>query len=222
VWAKSFQPTATETPQPGTFYFKAKDDVTLSGKIVGTGTTALIFSAMDGDSKEEWTDVAPLLAARGYLTLAYDYRGVGQSQGRYVREQLDRDLRAAVTLAHEKGATKIVLIGSSLGGLVTLKVAATAHPAAIVALSAPKSFGGLSVTPEELRAIPGAKFLAAAERDGDYASSAQGMYSAVSEPKELHIYPGNAHGTNLFDASTDTRDFVADLLAVLAANAPPH
>jgi pimeloyl-ACP methyl ester carboxylesterase len=144
------QPTATATPEPGTFYFTTDDNVTLSGKIAGTGTTAIIFSAMDADPKEEWMDVAPLLAARGYMTLAYDYRGLGQSQGHYIKDQIDRDLRAAVKAAQAKGATKIVLMGSSIGGLVTAKVAATAQPTATVVLSAPISYGGIGVSADDV------------------------------------------------------------------------
>jgi alpha/beta superfamily hydrolase len=214
------QATATETPLPGTFYFTTDDGVTLNGKIVGQGTTAIIFSAMDADPKEEWADVAPLLAARGYMTLAYDYRGLGQSQGHYIREQLVSDLRAAVEAARAKGATKIVLMGSSIGGLVTAKVAATAHPAATVVLSAPISYSGIAVSADELRAIPGGKFFAAAERDTAYVGSVQSMYNSTTEPKEVHIYPGNSHGTNLFGDSKDKSDFVARLFAFLDANAP--
>src|SRR5262245_25936007 len=78
------QATATETPAPGTFYFTTEDGVTLNGKISGTGATAIIFSAMDADPKEEWDSVAPLFVARGYMTMTYDYRGLGQSQGHYI------------------------------------------------------------------------------------------------------------------------------------------
>jgi alpha/beta superfamily hydrolase len=209
--------TATETPAPGTFYFTAEDGATLNGKIVGTGTTAIIFSAMDADPKEEWDQVTPLFVARGYMTMTYDYRGLGQSQGHYIKDQIDRDLRAAVKAAQAKGATKIVLMGSSIGGIVTTKVAATAQPVATVVLSAPLSFGGIGVSADELKAIPGAKFFAAAEKDSPYPGTVQGMYSTVTEPKEVHIYPGNSHGTNLFG---DKSDFKTQLFAFLDKYAP--
>ena len=120
--------TATATPEPGTFYFTTDDKVTLSGKIVGTGTTAIVFSSMDGDPKIDWQDLAPLLASRGYMTFSYDYRGLGASQGYYDRSKIASDLNAAIQAAQQHGATKYVLMGASLGGLVTLKVAAAAHP----------------------------------------------------------------------------------------------
>ena len=211
------QATATETPAPGTFYFASEDGVTLNGKITGTGTTAIIFSAMDADPQDEWDSVTPLFTARGYMAMTYDYRGLGQSQGRYIKDEIDRDLRAAIKVAQAKGATKIVLMGSSIGGIVTTKVAATAQPIATVVLSSPISYGGIGVSADELKAIPGAKFFAAAQGDNPYPGTVQSMYGTVTEPKEIHIYPGNSHGTNLFG---DKSDFKTQLFAFLDKNAP--
>ena len=214
------QPTATATPEPGTFYFTTDDGVTLSGKIVGTGTTAIIFSSMDGDPKIDWKDLAPLLAARGYMTLSYDYRGLGASQGHYNRSKIDHDLNAAIQAAQQQGATKLVLMGASLGGLVTLKVAATAHPTAVVALSAPRDFGGLDVSDDELRAITAPKFLAVAEKDGGFLSPMQYVYNLTPEPKELHVYPGNDHGTLLLLVPTVRDQSLPQLYAFLDKYAP--
>ena len=214
------QPTATATPEPGTFYFTTDDNVTLSGKIVGTGTTAIIFSSMDGDSKVDWRDLAPLLASRGYMTLSYDYRGLGASQGFYDRSKITSDLNAAIQVAQKQGATKVVLMGASLGGLVTLKVAATAHPLAVVALSAPRDFGGLDVSDDELRAITAPKFLGVAEKDGGFISSMQAVYDITPEPKELHVYQGNDHGTLLLEAPGVKDQSLPQLYAFLDKYAP--
>src|SRR5215831_2429834 len=75
--------TATATPEPGTFYFTTDDGVTLSGKIVGSGTTAIVLSAQDGDPGSEWAPLAAQLADRGYLVMTYNYRGIDPSQGHY-------------------------------------------------------------------------------------------------------------------------------------------
>jgi alpha/beta superfamily hydrolase len=214
------QPTATATPEPGTFYFTTDDNVTLSGKIVGTGTTAIVFSSMDGDPKNDWMDLAPLLASHGYMTLSYDYRGLGASQGYYDRSKITSDLNAAIQVAQKQGATKIVLMGASLGGLVTLKVAATAHPLAVVALSAPRAFGGLEVSDDELRAITAPKFLGVAEKDGGFMSSMQAVYAITPEPKELHVYQGNVHGSLLLEAPGVKDQSLPQLYAFLAKYAP--
>src|SRR4051794_10022479 len=81
--------TPTDTPAPGTFYFTTDDGVTLSGKIVGTGTTAIVLSAQDGDPGSEWSPLATQLADRGYLVMTYNYRGIDPSQGRYLKDMLD-------------------------------------------------------------------------------------------------------------------------------------
>ena len=212
--------TATATPEPGTFYFTTDDNVTLSGKIVGMGTTAIVFSSMDADPKIDWQNLAPLLASRGYMTFSYDYRGLGASQGHYDRSKIDHDLNAAIQSAQQHGATKFVLMGASLGGLVTLKVAATAHPAAVVALSAPTGFGGLEVTNDELRAITAPKFLGVAEKDGGFITSMKAVYDITPEPKELHVYQGNIHGSLLLEAPGVKDQSLPQLYAFLDNYAP--
>jgi esterase/lipase len=212
--------TATATAEPGTFYFTTDDNVTLSGKIVGTGTTAIVFSSMDGDPKIDWQDLAPLLASRGYMTFSYDYRGLGASQGYYDRSKIASDLNAAIQAAQQHGATKYILMGASLGGLVTLKVAAATHPTAVVALSAPQSFGGLDVSEDELRAITAPKFLAVAQGDTGFANSMTTIYNLTPEPKELHVYSGKAHGSLLLEAPGVKDQSLPQLYAFLDKNAP--
>jgi dienelactone hydrolase len=212
--------TATATPEPGTFYFTTDDNVTLSGKIVGTGTTAIVFSSMDGDPKIDWQGLAPLLASRGYVAFSYDYRGLGASQGPSDRSKIDHDLNAAIQAAQQRGATKYILMGASLGGLVTLKVAATAHPTAVVALSAPTGFGGLEVTNDELRAITAPKFLGVAEKDGGFITSMKAVYDVTPEPKELHVYQGNIHGSLLLEAPGVKDQSLPQLYAFLDKYAP--
>jgi alpha/beta superfamily hydrolase len=214
------QATASATPEPGTFYFTTDDNVTLSGKIVGTGTTGIIFSSMDGDSKADWVDLAPLLAARGYLTLSYDYRGLGASQGYYDRTKLESDVQAAIQIAQQHGVTKYILMGASLGGLVTLKIAAATHPTAVVALSAPQSFGGLDVSDDELRAIAAPKFLGVAVGDAGVINSMQNIYNLTPQPKELHIYSGKVHGSLLLEAPGVKDQSLPQLYAFLDMYAP--
>ena len=212
--------TATATPEPGTFYFTTDDNVTLSGKIVGTGTTAIVFSSMDGDPKIDWQGLAPLLASRGYMTFSYDYRGLGASQGYYNRSKIASDLNAAIQAAQQHGATKYVLMGASLGGLVTLKVAAATHPTAVVALSAPQGFGGLEVSADELRAITAPKFLAVAKDDAGFNNSMQTIYDLTPQPKELHVYDGRVHGSLLLEAPVVKDQSLPQLYAFLDKNAP--
>ncbi len=223
--ATSAAPTATSvpptaTPEPGTFYLTTEDGVSLIGQTYGQGTTAIVLSCMDADDRSEWQPLAELLAGRGYLVVTYNYRGIDPSQGFYARNELDRDLRAATKAAHTRGATKVVLMGASLGGLVTLKGAATEHPVAAVILSAPTAYGGLSVSLDELHAITAPKFFVVGRKDSGFYVAAQELYDDTPEPKLLQVYPNNYHGTAFFEGSETKDDFLARLVTFLQANAP--
>src|SRR5262249_28919519 len=100
------QPTATAAPEPGTFYFTTDDKVTLSGKIMGSGMTAIVLSAQDGYPSMFWEPLATQLANRGYQVMTYNYRGVAPSQGRYDTDALDHDLRAAIDAVRAKNGMK--------------------------------------------------------------------------------------------------------------------
>jgi uncharacterized protein len=211
----------TATPEPGTFYFTTDDNATLSGKIVGTGTTAIVLSAQDGYPNTFWEPLATQLAGRSYLVMTYNYRGVAPSQGRYDTDILDHDLRAAVEAVRAKGATKIVLMGAGAGSLVTAKVSATTQPTALVMLSTPISWSGLTVSDAEVGTISAPKLFVGGKDDRPSSvASLQRLYDAAPEPKELHLYPGNHHGIDFFGASDTKDDFLQRLFAFLDKHAP--
>jgi alpha/beta superfamily hydrolase len=213
--------TATTTPEPGTFYFTTDDGVTLSGKIVGSGTTAIVLSAQDGDPGSEWAPLASQLADRGYLVMTYNYRGIDPSQGHYDHPKLVSDLNAAIQAAQQHGATKYVLMGASEGGLVTLKAAANTHPTAVVALSAaPASFGDIPLSNDEMGAMTAPKLFVVSQDDRPFNSSVQQYYNVSPQPKQIIIYPGKLHGVDFFGAPDTKADFLARLNAFLDKYAP--
>jgi alpha/beta superfamily hydrolase len=215
------QPTATATPEPGTFYFTTDDGVTLSGKIVGTGMTAIILSAQDGYPSMFWEPLATQLADHGYLVMTYNYRGVAPSQGRYDTDTLDHDLRAAIEAVRANGATGIVLIGAGAGSLVTAKVSATTQPAAMVILSTPISWNGLTVSDAEMGGITAPKLFVGGKDDRPSSvASLQRLYDAAPQPKEMHLYPGDHHGIDFFGAPDTKDDFLQRLFAFLDKHAP--
>lgn len=88
------------------------------------------------------------------------------------------------------------------GGVAAIKVAArhvnNDSVVAIVAISAPIEYEGTAFySNDELRAITIPKLLLNSEKD-DGAEDNRKMLEIFSEPKSLLIYPGNAHGTELF------------------------
>lgn len=214
-------PTAAPTapPQPGTFYFATSDGVTLDGEIFGRGKTALIFSNGKGLTMGTWETVAQALATHGYMSFLYDYRGLGQSQGRDDPARRENDLRAAAASARAHGADKIVLIGSSFGGLISGTLAQEVHAEAIVLLSAPLRDSGISLSDEELRALTMPKLLMTSTRDSAFISTTQHIYDVSPQPKQILIYPGKDHGMAILMLDHGD-DAMQRLVAFLSKYAP--
>lgn len=83
-----------------------------------------------------FTPLAELLHEAGYRTLAYDHRGQGASS-RAPREQLSVDALAedAAALVVALGLGRVHAVGNSLGGFVTLRLAAR-HPEVLLTVAA--------------------------------------------------------------------------------------
>ena len=122
-----------------TVTFDTEDDATINGELYGTGKTAVIFSVM-GNCKPGWREFAQLTAAQGYMGLTYQWRGCGANSVNEVLIQkfLD-DTRAAITFVREQGAEKIILVGASLGGCASAKLAVESQASGIVVLASPPS-----------------------------------------------------------------------------------
>jgi pimeloyl-ACP methyl ester carboxylesterase len=208
-------------PAPQTVVFSSEDGLRLVGTLYGAGRpVAVIMSHMFPTDQTSWAPLAALLAGQGYAALTYDFRGYGASRGDRRIAEIDRDLRAAVAFMRSQGARKIVLVGASMGGTATVKVAAKEQPAAIVVISAPDSFQGLAVSPEEVKAIAAPKLFIGSEGDGA-TKTTLAMFEQAAEPKEKHVYPGNAHGTFIFDTENGP-DLSQRILDFIKANAPPE
>jgi pimeloyl-ACP methyl ester carboxylesterase len=216
----SSQMTATPKPPavPGMLvHFTTQDHVRLAGLLYGhRGTTAIVCSHMWPSSKADWFDAAPWLAAHGFMILAYDFRGLGDSQGQPDFFKLDMDLVAAIAFVQSLGAKKIVLVGASGGGAITLKVAAKVKVAAVITLSA--DYFAAAPTQQEVLAITAPKLFVSSQNDA-YIHDTLQIFTWAKQPKELYLYPGSAHGTNLF--GTEYRqDLIERIIAFIDRYAP--
>ncbi|HEY7350836.1 MAG TPA: alpha/beta hydrolase [Ktedonobacterales bacterium] len=223
----------TPTPTPGItptptiptvaarlVHFMTSDHVRLAGLLYGRGKTAIICSHELFTTKAIWRDsgMPQRLAQLGYLALAYDFRGYGDSLGVSDLSVLDVDLRAAVGFARQQGATKIVLMGSSMGGSASLKVAATEPVTALITLSAPQQWSPFPLSDSDVQAISAPKLFVNSEYD-DYADQTTHMYTIATEPKQLRMYPGVAHGTAIFGTENGA-SLIQLLLNFIARYAP--
>ena len=218
--------TVAVTPTPTTpavpsrpVHFFASDHFQLAGVLFGHGKTAVVCSHEYRTTKDIWTTsrIVPLLALRGYMVLAYDFRGFGDSYGRVDTSMIAVDLQAAIAFVRKQGAMRVVLLGSSMGGTASLNVASSEKVAAVVTLSAPQDFGP-SVSDAQLKAINAPKLFVNTQ-DDDYAQETQHMYEVSRPPKEIHLYPGGEHGVAIFD-SENGEDLTQRILNFIVHYAP--
>ncbi len=182
-------PTIPVTPVTQSF---TAGSVTLSGTLYGHGTTALILSNQVENMSSEWGDVPMQFASRGFAVLTYQYRDTTDDTTRLA------DLQAAITFMQQQGAQKIVLMGASIGGLVTAMVAAQAHVQAIVLLSAPYAYNTILLTATLAKQITAPAFIIESDED-EFVPDAQKIYGWLTVPKTLKIYPDDdSHGVALF------------------------
>lgn len=191
-------PTTPDVPSKAVS-FTTSDHVKLTGLLYGQGKTMVICSHMNGTSLAVWRDsgLPQRLAVLGYQVLAYNFRGFGDSDGEFDNTTLDVDLSAAVSFAHQQGATRIVLMGASMGGTASLNVATKEPVAALILLSSPQAFG-VNVTDGDLKTMKVPMLFMASEGDDEFATEVKHMYDIATSPKEIYIYPGTGHGTEIF------------------------
>jgi pimeloyl-ACP methyl ester carboxylesterase len=204
--------------------FTATDGVRLSGRLYGSGTTAVVLSNMGDNDPALWEAFAPKLAARGYLVMTYSFRyppNVSPFTSDMARHTVD-DLRGAVGQLRAAGATRFVLAGGSLGGMATAKVAGAVKAAAMIVLAAPVDLAdyGFHVLPAELHAtMP--KLFVGAEQDTVVAfTETQRMFDLAASPKQIKPYAGSEHALHLLEGEHAT-DVAETLIAFITTKAPP-
>ncbi len=203
----------TSTLEPRTVEFVTQDGVTLRGQIYGgKSKVAVVCSWIPSSS---WEPLARHLAARGYMVLTYEYRGLADLA------LLERDIQAAFTFVQKEGATTIASVGASIGGTHTARLAAKQQPPFIVgvAVSSPVSYGNVQISDEELRSIT-MPFLFLNSEGDKFIQDTKHMFATVkSSSKELHIYSGAAHGGYILD--TEHKDeMIQHISNFLLAYAP--
>jgi pimeloyl-ACP methyl ester carboxylesterase len=227
-WA-AHTPTTAPTPtlprEPGSAVtFPAEDGVALEGRVFGSGTTAVVLSNMGDNDPEPWRTFAPLLADRGYLVLSYSFRYPKRTNS--FTEAMARgtvpDLLGAIAYVRGLGATRVVLIGASLGGIAVGKVAGASRAAAVVVLASPQELAdyGLVVTPAELAAITAPKLFIASEEDTNARfEDTRAYFENAPEPKQFHSFTGGVHGVLLF-ATGQGDELRQLLLSFVTTNVP--
>jgi len=177
-----------------------EDPVVLEGRVFGSGEVGVILSHMRLDDQTAWYPFAQELADTGkYTVLTFDFRGFGESMGEKQFDRIDADLTAAYDYMREQlNIDKVFLVGSSMGGTASLVVAAEVPVAGVISISAPGQFPPIDaeMTVDEITAP---KLFVTSEDDVPQARTQETFWELAREPKQQHVYEGDAHGTALFD-----------------------
>lgn len=196
--APGYQPCA---PGPD-LRLRAADGTRLVGHRFGTGKTAVVLVHQYGGDVCQWAPYAKRLARLGWTAIAFDLRGFGRSQRRtgYASLRYAGDIAAAVKEARREGATRVFVVGASIGGNAAIVAAANIRPlvTGVVSLSGPATFRLDAVAAAKHLQVPVLYAAAQLDEGGNYAADAKSMYEATPvADKALEIVPGAAHGVAL-------------------------
>jgi dienelactone hydrolase len=197
----------------------------LAGDEWGNGEVGVVFAHEADIDSCSWIPYAKGLAGMGYRALTFDFAGFGGS-GTTPRDDLPDEVAAAATFLRSEGATKIVLIGASMGGTAVVAAAPQIVPpvTAIVSLSGPESYGSANAVGNAPK-ITQPLLVICAAMDGDFVPSAHSIYEAAkkSSHRQLSIIPDTSlHGYRLVDPNgLPEQQAVDDLRNFLRTYAPP-
>jgi pimeloyl-ACP methyl ester carboxylesterase len=161
-------------------------------------------------NKESWKKQAEALEKAGFLVLAINFRGYGESKGPGQADvfsaPLYLDVLAAVRYLRKEGVKTVSVIGGSMGGGAAGKASIEAEPDEIDRLVFLGS-GGSDEHPEKMK---GRKLFIIARDDrgsGDIPRlpKVREHYEKATGPKELIVVEGSAHAQFLFDSDQAER-----------------
>lgn len=204
--------------------FKTPDGATIAGELYGSGNTAVIFSVM-GDCRPGWREFAQRTAAQGLMTLNYSWRDCGPA-GPVSEEELVRnfvnDTRGAINFVRDQGARKIILAGASLGGIASAKLASESQASGLIIIASQVKIPNhdFKVDAADLNTNIPKLFLSAENDSVISADLSRELYEMAAEPKEWQIYPGSAHGTDLFNTEhgREVQDRILAFILSVSAN----
>lgn len=206
----------TVAPQLAVFTpvtFVSTDGVQLNGRLFGQGGRGVVLAHMLPADQESWGEFAGELAGRGYLALTFDFRGYGDSEGDKEFDLIDRDVEGALDFLEKRGADDLFLIGASMGGTASLKVAARRSLSGVVSISSPVVFEGLNIMQDVLRIQEPVLFIASG-LDGPAHESLLLLAGLKQTSSQTLVLPGAAHGTDILNGASGqiARDAIMDFL----------
>jgi pimeloyl-ACP methyl ester carboxylesterase len=191
------------------FWFKAADGARLDGALLGTGRTGVVLATEYPADLCGWVPEAAVLRRRGFRVFLFDFRGLGLSPTpAHARARLDyvQDVLGAARELRARGASRVYLMGASLGATSSIVAAARIHPAVagVVSLSGEADLSGV-FPGSGLDAVAAARtlrvpvlFLAAKDDSLTPPADVARMRAALrSRGSRVVVFPSAYHGWDL-------------------------
>jgi pimeloyl-ACP methyl ester carboxylesterase len=202
-----------------TVSFPTSDGGIVYGDVYGGGSRGVLLAHGGQFNKESWKKQAAVLTEAGFLVLAIDFRGYGQSRGPGQSDvqtaPLYNDVLAAVRYLRRNGAKTVSVVGASLGGWAAADASIKSEPGEIDRLV----FLGSAPTGNAEKLKVRSLFIVARDDTGGGEPRLPGIraqYEKAPEPKELIIVDGSAHAQYLFQTDQGER-VMQDILRFLSA-----
>lgn len=199
--------------------FPTDDGGVVYADLYGSGERGVVLAHGGRFTKESWAEQAQALSEAGFLTLAIDFRGRGQSRGGSGAmpggDGAYYDVLAAVRYLHRRGAHGVSVVGASFGGGAAARASVEAAPGEIdrIVLIAHSPI-------KEPERIKGRKLFITSRDDSSGSGtlrlpSIQDQYERAPEPKELVILDGSAHAQHMFGTDQGPR-LLSEILRFLS------
>ena len=183
--------------------FSTVDGAQIEADLYGSGTYGVVLAHGGRFDKESWTNQARALVDAGFLVLALNFRGYGESRGPGESDPLAAplhlDVLGAVQYLKERGADRIGIVGGSMGGNAAAEAAATLGPGELRSLTLLAS--GAGERPDRIL-TPTLFIVARDDLQFDGTPRLVGIredYEMVRVAKELVVTDGSAHAQYLFE-----------------------
>ena len=202
-----------------TVSFPTEDGGKIYADIYGAGQRGVVLAHGGRFNKASWAKQVSILERAGFVVLALDFRGYGESRGPGdsdpMNAPLHLDVLAAVRYLHKMGAKSVSVVGASMGGGAAGDASIDSKPGEIDRLV----FLGASPNKPADKLKSPSLFIVArddASGDGPRLPGIRKQYALAPQPKRLIVLDGSAHAQYLFDTNQGDR-VMREILHFLSA-----
>ena len=179
----------------------SEDGAVLAADLYGTGTRGVVLAHGGRFTKESWKPQAETLSKAGFLVLAFDFRGFGQSHGPGDKDMftapMQLDVLAAVRYLHQHGAKTVSVVGASFGGDAAAKACTESKPGEISRLA---MLASESDAPAEKIRVPLLMIVGRDDKSGSgpRLPHIEAWFQRARQPKKMVVLDSAEHAQFLF------------------------